>query len=253
MLELSHRILSATKGQTWLFYIGQAGFVIKSASGLLVGIDLYLSDCCEREYGFKRLMPKILSPEDLIFDYILTSHFHRDHFDIDAVPFLMRNRQTKLIGTYDTVDDIRFLRLLEENVMLVRTGDTVSMSGITVEAVFCDHGNTAPQAVGFVIQVDGRKLYFTGDTSLRMDKADEILAKGPFDVMVLPINGAFGNLDERQAVEWCSAIRPCLCIPSHYWCFAEHYGSPGIFQNEIQEKLSDQKYYIMSICEGISI
>ena len=84
------KIMCST-GKTSIFFLGQAGFIIKSRKGTLIGIDMYLSDCVERMDGFKRLMPKILEPDDIIFDAVVTTHFHFDHYDIDSIPVLMSN------------------------------------------------------------------------------------------------------------------------------------------------------------------
>ena len=96
---LSRNILSARPGQTTLFSVGQAGYLIKSSAGQLLGIDLYLSDCVERlegHIGFKRLLPKILSPYDLELDCLIATHPHFDHFDFDSVPEIMANGRTRL-------------------------------------------------------------------------------------------------------------------------------------------------------------
>ena len=45
MLDFSAKVLSA-KG-TCLFSVGQAGYIVKSDSGQLLAIDLYLSNCVE--------------------------------------------------------------------------------------------------------------------------------------------------------------------------------------------------------------
>ena len=66
MHDLAMRILTATG--TNIFFAGQAGFIIKSSSGQMLAVDLYLSDCVERlegNVGFKRLLPKMLSPYEL--------------------------------------------------------------------------------------------------------------------------------------------------------------------------------------------
>ena len=68
MKDFALQVLTAPLGKTHLFSVGQAGFIIKSKSGQLLAIDLYLSDCVERvegNVGFKRLLPKILNPDDL--------------------------------------------------------------------------------------------------------------------------------------------------------------------------------------------
>ena len=87
MLEFAMKVLSA-KG-TSIFSVGQAGYILKSNSGQLLAIDLYLSECVERvegNKGFKRLLPLILGPSDLVFDVVICTHPHLDHFDIDAIP-----------------------------------------------------------------------------------------------------------------------------------------------------------------------
>ena len=43
-MDLATRILCANNG-TFMFYLGQAGYILKSKSGQLLGVDLYLSDC----------------------------------------------------------------------------------------------------------------------------------------------------------------------------------------------------------------
>ena len=45
---LAQKIISAPLGRTTLISAGQAGYIIKSSSGQLLAIDLYLSDCVER-------------------------------------------------------------------------------------------------------------------------------------------------------------------------------------------------------------
>ena len=237
--------LKIPEGKTSLFFIAQAGFVLKSKAGTTVGVDLYLTNCVERYDGFKRLSPKIMDPS-AVLDYIVASHWHLDHFDIDAVPFLMGNRRTKLICAVDCRQHVDALHLDEQRVTYVQVGDTVQCGDIKLHVVFCDHGTGAPHAVGLVFEVDGYKVYFAGDTCLRLDKASEIAGYGPFDVMIAPINGAFGNLNEADNVELCSYHQPRVSIPCHYWTFAEQHGDPGLWMEKMKERLPDQKYRLLA-------
>ena len=63
--------------------------------------------------------------------------------------------------------------------------------------------------------------------------------------MILPINGAFGNLNEEQAARVIAALKPKLAVPCHYWNFAEHGGNPGVFQQKMKELAPDEKYHLM--------
>ena len=89
MNDFATKILTAPLGKTYIFSVGQAGYILKSKSGQLLAIDLYLSECVERlegHIGFKRLLPKILNPFDLIFDCVIATHPHWDHYDVDSIP-----------------------------------------------------------------------------------------------------------------------------------------------------------------------
>ena len=68
MKSVKDSVLNAPLGKTWLFWMGQAGFIIKSAEGKLLGVDLYLSECVEPvegHVGYHRLMPLIVDPVEL--------------------------------------------------------------------------------------------------------------------------------------------------------------------------------------------
>ena len=189
MNDLAIRILSAQPGRTHLFSVGQAGFVLKSSSGQTLAWDLYLSECGERlegNVGFKRLLPKLLLPEEISFDLVLASHFHFDHFDRDSMPALLASGRTKLLAAADCADLVRELRLDYYDVTYVRPGDEIRTGDFAIRYVNCDHGTLAPLAVGAVITVDGKRVFFAGDTCLRLDRAEEIKANSVKILMLKP-------------------------------------------------------------------
>ena len=89
-----------------------------------------------------------------------------------------------------------------------------------------------------------------GDTAFRLDLLDNELFKD-IDLLLLPINGAFGNLNESQAATVVSKLKPKLAVPCHYWNFAEHGGNPNLFQQAMKELAPEQKYVLMCQGEGI--
>ena len=242
MNSFAIKVLTAPLGHTHLFYVGQAGYIIKSQRGQLLGIDMYLTECVERvegHMGFKRLLPKILDPFDLVFDILIATHSHFDHFDMDAIPQLMSNQKTKLFASKECKKEVERLKMNHQNCTYVAPDDSVKAGDFLIDFVNCDHGLGAPDAVGAVINVDGKKIYEAGDTCLRLDQAGETKSKGPFDVMIAPINGAYGNLNEKECVMLAEAISPKLTIPCHYGMFASHGGNPGLFYQYAAEKNID--------------
>lgn len=253
MENFAQRVIAARvpTGGAGVFFLGQAGFVFKTPTGELAAVDPYLSDCCERYFGFKRLMPHILDAGELIFDTLIISHAHYDHFDPDSVPLLMANGHTRLIGAKDTAAECERLGILD-NLTFIAVGDTVTAGEMKVTGMPCDHGELAPDALGLLLEIGGKRIYSMGDTAYRPDLlADPALQD--LDLLILPINGAFGNLNEEQAAKVIAALRPKLSIPCHYWNFAEHGGDPGRFQRMMAEIAPDCAYKLMRQGEGFTL
>lgn len=249
MKEFAEKILSAEVGRTWLFSVGQAGFIVKSASGMLLGIDLYLSDCVEPlegHVGFKRLLPKILSPDEFVFDVLVATHEHYDHFDVDAMPMLMKNGKTRLFASRGCVELVKRGQIDESRVEYVSPGDTYEVGDFKLSFTTCDHGKSAPDAVGVVINADDKCIFETGDTSLRLDRVDEYVALGPFDVLIAPINGKYGNLNECECAELANALKPKVTVPCHYGMFASHGGNPGVFHDIMRTEFAANRYLLMT-------
>lgn len=238
MFSFATEVLTSRNSDTHLFSVGQAGFIIKSASAQLLAIDLYLSDCVERAEGFsfKRLLPKILSANELTFDILICTHPHLDHFDIDSVPSLISNHKTKLLCSANCKEYIHRLNLeyYREQIIYVKPGDSFCSGDFRVDFVDCDHGSSAPDAVGVVVNVDGRRIYEAGDTCLRLDILPEI--PRPVDVLIAPINGAFGNLNEEECSILAEHLKPSITIPCHYGMFAAHHGDVGKFYDIMAAK-----------------
>lgn len=255
MTDFAIKVLTAGKGQTHLFYAGQAGYIIKSASGQLLAVDLYLSECVERlegHVGFKRLQPKILNPFELEFDAIITTHPHWDHFDVDAVPQMMSSG-AKLYASVNCAEDIRRLGMKENNVLYVKPGMHCCCGDFKMNFINCDHGTGAPDAVGVLINVDHTVFCVVGDSCLRLDRTEEYLSMGTIDVLIAPINGAYGNLNEQECAQLSGALQPKLTIPCHYGMFASHGGDPGHFIDVMNTDYKARAYCLMAIGEKLSL
>lgn len=253
MKTLLEAIAQAPNNETSLFFLGQAGFAIKNTHGETLTIDPYFSNCCERIYGYKRLMPMLVNPEEYKSDYLVITHEHEDHFDVDALPSLLKCSETQMVTARDAFLRSKKLGLPIERIKCIQEGETVRCGHFVVHAVFCDHGLSAPDAIGIILEVDGNRIYITGDTCLRVDRVEDIKRYGHVDLLICPINGRFGNMDAADAVRLCSEIRPGLTIPCHYWNFAEHGGDPGQFAAMMNDLLPSVPYRLMTMGERLGL
>lgn len=251
MKELAVNILGmhVPENRVGVFFLGQAGFVLKTPESRLIMIDPYLSDCCNRYFGFKRLMPFVLDAGDLAVDYLISSHAHYDHFDVDSVPTLMANGKTEFFGALDTKPECERLNL-KDRLNFLAVGDTVERPEMKLTAVNCDHGKDTPYAIGLLLETAGKKIYFMGDTCFRDDWYSDPAIMNP-DLLILPINGAYGNLNEKEAAKVVTLLKPKTAVPCHYWNFAIHGGSPIYFLNAMEELDPAQSISLMRQGEGI--
>lgn len=236
MLDFATKVL--TMPGPCLFATGQAGYIVKNKSGQLLAIDIYLSNCVERlegHKGFKRLLPQILDPSALTFDYVICTHPHLDHFDIDAVPEMV-SKGSKLFCSVDCEKLVHQLQMeyYNDQITYVKPGDKATAGDFELLFVNCDHGTDAPDAVGVVVKVDGKKIYEVGDSCLRLDRTGEI--PQPLDILISPVNGMYGNMDSDDTAKLAEKLNPGLTIPCHYGMFASHGGDLKRFYDVMTEK-----------------
>lgn len=235
-----------------LTFAGQAGFILETADGYRIGIDLYLSDCCQRYEGLKRLMPFLFEPQKMNLDLLVATHAHYDHFDPDSVPLMMQNKKTKLIAAWDVKEEAEKLCLENHRITYLKVGEIFKNETVFIKAMPCDHGEEAPEAIGLLIEISGKKIYVAGDTCFREDYFKNADVQKP-DVFIMPINGAYGNMNEEEGARAVGMLKAKLSIPCHFWNFAGHFGNPYLFMQEMDEKYPDIPYNLMRMGETIEI
>lgn len=220
-------------GELAIFWLGQAGFLLKDHKGRTLAVDPYLTNCGERIRGFKRLSPMLISPSDFTPQYYITTHTHFDHFDYDAIPVVAQLGKTKFYGPASCIDEFQKLGLHEECTLFTK-GDTIALDdSIFITAFPADHGTMAPDAIGLLLEMDGHKIYFSGDTSFHPEWCERIAAYDP-EIAALSINGAFGNMNAEEGAQAAKLLRVKGAIPCHFWTFTEHGGEPQRFRELLE-------------------
>lgn len=213
-------------GRIAVVWLGQAGFMIKNSKQTVFTIDPYLTDCAEREFGFKRLAAAVVTPEMLSTDVLIASHEHLDHFDVDAMPVLIKNARKKIICSPAAAKECRKLDSGTGKLVALSRGNKVTVDGTVITAVYADHGDLAPDSIGVLIESGDISVYYSSDTAYRPDEIAESLGCVP-DIAILPINGLYGNLDAYEAARLAEKLKVKTVIPCHFWTFKEHSGENG--------------------------
>lgn len=235
------------EGEIAIFWLGQAGFIIKYDEDKIIAIDPYLSNCVERIWGFKRLMMPVISPRDIEADILIATHHHEDHLDIDAIPFIMACKKTRLYGSKTAVEICKGMKIPDDRLTAMVPGDEIKTGNVTIKSVYADHGALAPDAIGILLAIKDIKVYITGDTAYRPQHMKEAIQAKP-DIVIMPINGEFGNLNGEDAAKMARDTGAKAAIPGHYWMFKEHNGNPQEFENKMKEYAPACKIKFM--CQG---
>lgn len=227
-----------------IYWLSQAGFVFKTSSEEVVYIDPYFSDVVERVFGFKRMMACPISPEEVVADLVICTHEHLDHMDTDGLPILAKHARTHFVGPIECFREFKKMGVPEVRCHLLEEGAEIDHRDIKVRAVYADHGELAPDAVGVVLDLEGIKVYHTGDTAYRPAEFKQAIELQP-DILLPCINGRYGNMDAREAALLTQAVKPRVVIASHFWMFVEHNGDPAAFLDYCSKLAPEARAIVM--------
>lgn len=243
-------------GRVEVFWLGQAGFLFKTAEGKQIVADPYFSDCVFRMnpqegYGFKRIMPPVCSAEELDIDVLLISHEHNDHFDVDAIRELVKPK-TQVYTNCVVADAMAEMGFHPDQIHRMEKGRSITLGECSILPVDCDHGELAPEALGFVLDFGFVRIYYAGDTGWTPARLEVPLEIRP-EVAILPINGAYGNLNAVEAAAYAGMLKCRICIPCHFWTFPLHKGDPQQLIGSMEEKAPDCRLVMLSQGESCTI
>jgi L-ascorbate metabolism protein UlaG (beta-lactamase superfamily) len=161
---------------------------------------------------------------------ILCTHDHFDHCVPEAVAHI-RGRDTVIVTERDCA-----AKLAGEGVHVLEPGQSLEAAGVKVEAVPAynmdkDFHPKENSWLGFVVTVDGVRLYHSGDT----DHIPEM--KGlEVDVALVPVSGTY-VMTAEQAAQAVADIAPRLAIPMHYGAIVGESDDAGRFARLLEGKV----------------
>jgi L-ascorbate 6-phosphate lactonase len=231
-------------GQVALWWLGQAGFVLRGGGTTLL-LDPFLSE------GHDRLVPLPFTPEQVSgVNAILCTHEHLDHLDGDSLPAMAAaSPHASFVVPAPIVSRVTGLGIARERVVGAQPDEPVELDGVTVYPVPALHGVNMTDAysfgrelsdgryryLGYVVDAGGVRVYHAGDTLVYEDMAERLRRLAP-DVALLPINGRdrfreerdiIGNMDHREAAQLALEVGVDLLVPMHYDMFAINLGFPA--------------------------
>ncbi len=232
---------AVSEGTVALWWLGQAGYALKTPAGTVALIDPYLSNIVEELYGQPRIVPQILDPATAHPDIVFTTHWHEDHFDIGSIAAFAAYTPTLFVGPSSVAARITGRGIAAERVIAVGRGQTVEVRDIKVTGLFARHevaGFLAEDALGLLLDIGGLRIYHSGDTEY--DARLHSVAELRPDAAMICMNGSGGCMNAHEAALLAWQLGSRLVYPNHFGMWApQHYGpgatlDPAVFKQTYQ-------------------
>ncbi|MFC1705584.1 metal-dependent hydrolase [Planctomycetota bacterium] len=180
-------------------------------------------------------------------DVVAVTHDHFDHM-ADAPDILKRTGAT-LVATYEVAT-----YLSEKHGIKAEGGNiggSITVDGVTCHMVQAWHtaGRGAP--TGFVIEMDGRKIYHMADTGLFGDLAllGEIFQP---DVLLVPIGDRF-TMGPPSAARAVGMVKPKVAIPMHYNTWPPIEQDPNVWKELAAKEAPETEIVILGPGESYEL
>ena len=215
-----------------IIYLHHSGFAIL-ANQFTIIIDFF-EDSESESCGI--VHDKLLNKNGTM--YVLSSHFHADHFNRQVLEWKKQKNNIKYIFSHDIY---KRRRIEKDAAIWLKKGEEYADNNIKITAF----GST-DVGISFMIEAEGKTLFHAGDLNNWhwMDESPEEEWKrdeqkflnelkiikekyDKVDIVMFPIDPRLGTEYMRGGKQFIEAIQTSTFIPMHFW---NDYASANRFQ-----------------------
>ncbi len=241
-------------------FIGHATFLIEMEDEFILTDPLF----SKKVLGFPRHQEPGIKPEALPpLNSILVSHAHYDHLDLFSYKYFSLHTPVMVplgLGKLLT-------KFLKNPIVEIPPWSQYAMGEMTIHAVPVKHtgfrlsGLTWKNTTGFILEKNGIKIFFAGDTA-DGDHFRKIAELHKIDVALLPIGNyeprwlmKHRHMNPEEAVQAFLDLKAEVMIPYHWGAFRlsqESLEEPGLELKRILKERPGLKVKILKPGESFS-
>jgi N-acyl-phosphatidylethanolamine-hydrolysing phospholipase D len=257
-----------------LVWVNHATFILQFEGVNILTDPIFSERCSPVQWaGPKRTTPPGLKIEELPqIDFIIISHDHYDHLDVESI-LAIQEKQKDNLPTWFVPLKIKawFEELGVKNVVELDWWDKTEFAGWDIHCVPAQHfsgrGMTNRDGTlwaGWVLIKNDFRFYFAGDTGYSPDFKEIGERLGPFDLSCIPI-GAYQprwfmggvHVDPIEAVEIHKDVKSKLTVGMHWGTFPladeDMDEPPRILKEALQKNgLSENEFIVLKNGESIT-
>lgn len=166
-------------------------------------------------------------------DVVFLTHDHYDHFSPEDLA-RVANDATCIVAPATTVDTLAQAGVDRSRIVAAEPGQALEAAGLPVECVRAynigkDFHPRANNWLGYVLTVDGVRIYVAGDTDITPENRQV-----KCDVALVPVGGTY-TMTAQEAARLVNEIRPKVAIPTHYGAIVGTKEDGKVFAEHVDE------------------
>lgn len=155
-------------------------------------------------------------------DLILVTHDHFDHLDMKSIRNLAKKDTVVVHPKACTVKGFESFAMTENQTANIKGVEITAVPAYNVDKPFHKSGG-----LGYIVNLDGVKVYHAGDT----DRIPE-MKKIAVDIALLPAGGTY-TMDLSEAIKASQDIKAEVYIPMHYGAIPNTKANPAEFKAKV--------------------
>ncbi|MCL4486810.1 MAG: metal-dependent hydrolase [Chloroflexi bacterium] len=176
-------------------------------------------------------------------DFILVSHGHGDHFG-DTIAIAKRTGAT-VISNFEIAN---YCEAQGCQAHPLHIGGSHEFPFGRVKLTIAHHGSSfengtyAGNPAGFLLTIDGKKIYHSGDTGLFYDM--KLIGEQGIDLAMIPIGDNY-TMGPDDAVRAATFIEPKVLIPMHYDTWELIHQDPNSFASRVKQAVPKTQVVVL--------